>query len=106
MKRKLLSVILSALLIAPLSAAKSTDKNSERIHYRCHLRLSDNSDVVHGFVSAGKTQSEFTQALVGRLVYSADGVTGSAVETVYQCVKAEQRFKSKRARELQEKTPF
>ena len=106
MKGKLLSAMLTTLLMAPLSAAKSVDKNSERNHYRCYLRLSDNSDVVHGFVSARKTPGEFEKELPGRLVYSADGVTGSPIETVYQCVKAGQRFKSKQARELQEKTPF
>ena len=106
MKGKLLLAMLTTLLISPLSVAKSLDKNSERTHYKCHLTLSDKSEVVHGFVNAGKTQSEFEQGLPGRIVYSANGVTGSAIETVYQCVEAGKTFKSKRARELQEKTPF
>lgn len=106
MKGKLLCATLMTLLLSPLSIAKSQDKNSERMHYKCHLALSDKSEVVHGVVSVGKTQSEFEAGLPGSIVYSADGVTGSAIETVYQCVQAGQHFQSKRARELQEKTPF
>lgn len=106
MNVKLLPALLATFLLAPLSIAKGPDKNSERMHYKCHLTLSDKSEVVHGFVSVGKTQSEFEKGLPGRIVYSADGVTGLLVENVYQCVKAKQSFKSKRARELEEKTPF
>lgn len=106
MNTKILSAMLLTLLLSPLALAKSADRESERKHYRCHLRLSDNSEVIHEFVSVGKTRSEFLQGLAGRMVYSADGVNGSAVENVYQCVTAGQSFKAQRARELEAKTPF
>jgi len=106
MKGKLLLTALLTLLLSPLTAAKTPDKNNERIHYRCHLMLSDKSEVVHGFVSVGKTQSEFEQALPGRIVFSADGVTGLTIENLYQCVKAGKRFNTYGARELEAKTLF
>jgi hypothetical protein len=103
MKGKFLSAMLITLLIAPFSFA---EKNSERIHYKCHLKLSDQREVIHQFVSAGKTQTEFEEGLPGSTVYAADGVTGLAIETVYQCVKAKQKFKGEQAQDLEEKTPF
>jgi hypothetical protein len=103
MKGKLLSAMLITFLMTSFSFA---EQNSERIHYKCHLRLSDQSEVIHQFVSPGKTQTEFEEGLPGSTVYAADGVTGLAIETVYQCVKAKQKFKGKQAQELEEKTPF
>lgn len=106
MKNLWLFFSLAIFFIAPLNAASNTDKNSERIHYKCHLTLSDESEVIHGFVSIGKTKSEFEDNLLGRLVYAADGVTGLSVDVVHQCVKKKQRFTSKKARDLEAITPF
>jgi hypothetical protein len=102
MKSKLLLVMLMTLLITPLSFAK----NSERLHYKCYVQLSDQSDVVHRFVSAEKSQSEFEEGLPGSIVYSSDGVTGLKIITVYQCVGAKQSFKNKQAITIEAKTPF
>lgn len=101
MNAKLLLVMLLIMSISPLTLAENV-----RIHYKCHLALLDKSEVIHQFVSTETTQSEFEKGLVGRLVYFADGVSGSAIEIIYQCVKVDQRFTTRRARELEEKTPF
>lgn len=106
MNNKLLLLMVATLLVSPFTLAESLDKNSTRTHYKCHLALNDKSDVVHGFVSVGKTQREFEAALQGRIVYYADGVTGSEIARVYECVAADKLFESKEARELEEKTPF
>ena len=98
--------MLAAFLVSPLTLAKNMDKNSARIHYKCYLALNDKSDVVHRFVSAAKTESEFESELQGRMVYYADGVSGSRIESVYECVAADKIFKTKEARELEAITPF
>ncbi|MFT6984469.1 MAG: hypothetical protein ACJAT7_000263 [Psychromonas sp.] len=106
MNSKLLLLMMTMFLVSPFTLAKSLDKNGVRTYYKCYLALNDKSDVVHGFVSVGKTQSEFESELEGRIVYYADGVTGSIIESVYECVAADKLFKSKEARELEAKTPF
>ncbi len=105
MNSKLVLAIVATILASPVAVAEN-DKSSDRIHYKCHVSLQDKSDVVHGFVSVGKTQSEFESGLEGSMVYSADGVTGSEIESVYECAKADNSFKTKEARELEAKTPF
>jgi hypothetical protein len=102
MKRKILLVASALFLSSPLIFAQS----AERIHYKCHLTLNNKSDVVHLFVTTDKTQSEFEKGLTGQIVYSADGVSGSAIERIYECVKADKIFKNKDARELERITPF
>ena len=106
MKNILLFSLLAVSLSVPLRAATNIIKNNERIHYKCYVSLSDASEVIHGFVTSGKTQSEFEQELLGRMVYSTDGVTGFTVEVLHQCVKAKQKFTSRKARELEAITPF
>ncbi len=109
MNAKLLLTMLTALvLISPLSHAKKTDKKSERIHYKCHLRLDDNSEVVHRFVSVGETKAEFQKSLPGSTLYTENG-EDALIETVYHCVTKKQRFgsKTKQAIELDKaNTPF
>ena len=106
MKRKLLATMLATWLIIPFSSAQSAVTSKLRISYKCHLALLDQSEVVHGFVSVGKTTREFTEGLKGRLVYFADGVNGSKIEHVYECVTADKNFKTTEARLLEAKTPF
>lgn len=106
MNKKLLSIIFTVFLLTPFSFALSAEKTAERIHYKCYLQLSNQSTVVSRFVSVDQSQSEFLNGLPGRLVYAADGVTGVAIETIYECVNSKQRFKSKQARDLEANTPF
>jgi len=105
MSAKLIITTLTVLLLSPLSYAANSDKNSERIHYTCHLRLADDSKVVHQFVSVGETKAEFLEGLPERTVYSGGGEYVE-IDVVYQCVTKDQRFKSEEARELVKTTPF
>ncbi len=106
MNTKLLITMLTALVLtSPLSHAESADKKSERVHYKCHLRLDDNSEVVHQFVSVGETKAEFQKSLPGSTLYTENG-EDALIETVYHCVTKKQRFKTKQAIELEANTPF
>lgn len=106
MNAKLTITMLTALLlISPLSIAKNANKNNQRIHYTCHLKLADNSEVVHQFVSVGETKAEFLEELPERTVYLG-GEEDLAIETVYQCITKKQRFKTKQAIKLEKNTPF
>ena len=106
MKNILLFSLLVASLSAPLRAVSNADNNNERIHYKCYVTLSDAREVIHGFVTSGETQSEFEQSLLGRMVFSADGITGSTVKVLHECVQAKQKFTSQKARALEANTPF
>lgn len=106
MTSKLLAIMFAFWLITPLSNAQSAVVNKLRISYKCHLTLLDQSEVVHGFVSIGKTTQEFIEGLKGRFVYFSDGVNGSKIEEVYECVTADKNFKTTEARLLEAKTPF
>ena len=105
MKVNFIITMLTALLLSPLSNAESSAGNNERAHYKCHLILSDQSEVVHGFVSVGETKTKFLQGLPKRTVYT-ENEESLPIETIYQCVTKDQRFATKQARKIEENTPF
>lgn len=101
-----LSILLLILSISPIAFAEEARQKNERNHYKCHLSLEDDSVVIHHFVTAAETKSEFENELTKRVVFAADGVTSWQIIEIYECVTAKQRFTSKEARELESKTPL
>lgn len=106
MSNKLVVAILMASLLSPVVSAEGSNKSGKRITYKCHVALQDKSEVVHEFVTVDEEQKEFELGLKGRMVFFADGVSGSKIEKLYECVKMKARFKSSAARDLEAKTPF
>ena len=100
------SILLFTLFISPIVAAENVTKNKVRNHYKCYLSLSNESAVVHHFVSAENTQTEFEKSLSERVVFAPDGITSWQIVEVYECVPAKQRFANKTAREIEAKTPY
>ena len=79
---------------------------SERVHYTCFVTLQDQSKIVHQFVSLEETKKEFLQRLPSRSVYFSNGVSGSTVKSVHECITGKKNFESKEARSIQAITPM
>ena len=105
MNSKLVMLVLATFFVSPVVMAKSVDKSSARFHYKCYLTLEDERDVVHGFVSSEDNIQIFQEQLLGEIVFSADGVTGTNIASVYECVTSKQLFTSKEGRTLEANTP-
>lgn len=97
-----LLIAISLLFLSSLISVQA----EQREHYTCYVLLEDQSKVVHKFVSVDETKSEFLESLPKLTVFAADGVTGSTIDRVYECVTANQRFSSKEARKLVLETPM
>ncbi|WP_354623361.1 TapY2 family type IVa secretion system protein [Psychromonas sp. MME2] len=100
------TILLLTLFISPIVAAKDGTQSELRVRYKCYLNLSNDSVVVHHFVSDKNKRQEFEKSLSSRVVFAADGITSWQIKDIYECVPAKQVFANKKARELEAKTPF
>lgn len=103
-KLSLLSIFLKVSVVM-LFFSYLTCVASERTDYRCFVELQDKSLGVHQFVTNERSESEFLNKLPGSMVYFSDGISGSKIVNVKECIKKGQTFESKEARELVKITP-
>lgn len=81
-------------------------ETKERQTIKCYLQLEDKSNIVHQFVSTKGADKDFTDGVIGKGVFMADGKSEVAVINVHECVLLNESFKNKTAQKLEKNTPF
>lgn len=103
-KKRFLPISMLKVVMILSFTASSVHATEQRIDYSCFVKLEDQTLVVHQFVAEGESRKAFIKKLLGKMVYFSDGVSGSKIEDIRECVVTGQSFKSREARKIAEKT--
>lgn len=90
--------ILLGCFVAPSQAQRQ-----ERNEYKCHFVLVGGLEVIRYMTSPIKTAKTFARSL-SPYIYAKDGETRLAIEQVKECVKADDKFDSFDAKQLDKRT--
>ena len=105
--RTLATLLLGAVLAlgGPGTTQAADDRVPERsTEYKCHFEMVGGEQLVNYLMSKDKYAAQLQQEMAGKSIYAKNGVTRRYIYKVFECVRADQPFKSDAARALDEQT--
>ena len=76
-----------------------------RLHYTCFVELDNQEQVISQFVTSEKSRRKFLSSIIGKKVFSPDGVSHSIVTNVIECITKNESFKNDTAQGVDRTTP-